>query len=296
MGSARRGRRRFGVLRKVQVFKGQDGWDVTKERAGKNAKQVRPSEINHGNIAPTVQPLGVTCDYAEHTAVLSFAGLRRLAFGGGKKDSAAVSKTWATCTPIVLDRHLKAKGNAARDQEVCELIAQACTNVGLPPPARAVLRNGNSLREEFLVAAGKHSAIEGAPSAAKGVERLTGVVDFGNATDLKLEADTARELCRTTADRASDPEQTKAGERYFADLCAALFSDAAMDDEHKKVEPTFLAYPSVATSNFLKNFKAIAKTGLPDNRPRDPSYPKSPAECIFQALSRRGIERIGRLV
>lgn len=78
----------LGVLRRVEVFKGQDGWDVLKERAGKGAKQVRPSEINHGNIAPTVQPLGITCDYVEHTAVLSFAGLRRLGFGGGKRDHA----------------------------------------------------------------------------------------------------------------------------------------------------------------------------------------------------------------
>jgi CRISPR-associated protein Csb1 len=71
------------------VFKGSEGsWDVVKDRAGRNPKAVRPSEINHGNIAPTVQPLGITCDYAEHTAVISFAGLRRLGFGGGERDQA----------------------------------------------------------------------------------------------------------------------------------------------------------------------------------------------------------------
>jgi hypothetical protein len=56
------------------------------------------------------------------------------------------------------------------------------------------------------------------------------------------------------------------------------------DEERKRVEPTFLAYPSVATSNFLKNFKTIAKSGVPEHRPRDTSYPKDPADCIFQAL------------
>ena len=75
----------LGVLRRVEVFKSAEGWDIAKERAGKGAKPARPSEINHGNIAPTVQPLGITCEYAEHTAVLSFAGLRRLSFGGEKK-------------------------------------------------------------------------------------------------------------------------------------------------------------------------------------------------------------------
>jgi CRISPR-associated protein Csb1 len=107
----------LGVLRKVQVFKGQDGWDVTKERAGKNAKQVRPSEINHGNIAPTVQPLGVTCDYAEHTAVLSFAGLRRLAFGG-KKDPAG--RALLAALGLVALTEQDARGYALRSR--CDLV------------------------------------------------------------------------------------------------------------------------------------------------------------------------------
>jgi CRISPR-associated protein Csb1 len=108
----------LGVLRKVPVFKGQDGWDVTKERAGKNAKQVRPSEINHGNIAPTVQPLGVTCDYAEHTAVLTFAGLRRLAFGGGKKDSAG--RALLAALGLVALTGQDARGYALRSR--CDLV------------------------------------------------------------------------------------------------------------------------------------------------------------------------------
>ena len=78
----------LGVLRKVEVFKGADGWDINQQGAGKNAKKVRPSEINHGNIAPSVQALGITCDYAEHTAVISFAGLRRLSFGSAERDQA----------------------------------------------------------------------------------------------------------------------------------------------------------------------------------------------------------------
>ena len=78
----------LGVLRRVEVFKGESGWSTTEEGAGGNAKQVRPSEINHGNIVPSIQPLGVTCDYAEHSFVLSFAALRRLRFGGSEKDVA----------------------------------------------------------------------------------------------------------------------------------------------------------------------------------------------------------------
>lgn len=78
----------LGVLRKVEVFKGPSGWSTEQGGAGKGAKKVRPSEINHSNIAPSIQPLGVTCAYAEHRAVITLAGLRRLRFGGGARDTA----------------------------------------------------------------------------------------------------------------------------------------------------------------------------------------------------------------
>ena len=58
---------------------------------------------------------------------------------------------WASCTPLVLDRHLKETGNAARQAEAEHLIRQSCINIGLPEPKRVV--------------ADKHSAIEGSPSA-----------------------------------------------------------------------------------------------------------------------------------
>ena len=108
----------LGILRRVEVFKGADGWDVVKERAGKNAKQVRPSEINHGNIAPTVQPLGVTCDHAEHTAVLSFAGLRRLGFGGGARDAAG--RALLAALGLVALTEQDARGYALRSR--CDLV------------------------------------------------------------------------------------------------------------------------------------------------------------------------------
>jgi CRISPR-associated protein Csb2 len=61
------------------------------------------------------------------------------------------AQVWASCTPIVLDRHLKATGNEQREEEIAGLIRQACVNVGLPEPDRVV--------------PAKHSAFEGAPSA-----------------------------------------------------------------------------------------------------------------------------------
>jgi CRISPR-associated protein Csb2 len=63
----------------------------------------------------------------------------------------AEATNWATGTPVVLDRHLKETGNEARQTEIENLLRRACANIGLPEPERVV--------------AGKHSAIQGAPSA-----------------------------------------------------------------------------------------------------------------------------------
>ena len=108
----------LGVLRKVKVFKGEDGWSTTKASAGKNAKEVRPSEINHGNIAPSVQPLGVTCDHIEHSFVLSFAALRRLRFGRADKDVAGHSLLAALGLVALTEQD--ARGYALRSR--CDLV------------------------------------------------------------------------------------------------------------------------------------------------------------------------------
>ena len=79
----------LGVLRKVEVYKSPTDWATSKAAAGPGAKQVRPSAINHGNIPPKVTPLGVTCAHAEHRAVISLAGLRRLRFGSDDRNAAA---------------------------------------------------------------------------------------------------------------------------------------------------------------------------------------------------------------
>jgi CRISPR-associated protein Csb2 len=63
----------------------------------------------------------------------------------------AEARIWASCTPILLDRHLKETANEAREQEIMRLLRQGCRNIGLPEPSRA--------------AAGRHSALEGSPSA-----------------------------------------------------------------------------------------------------------------------------------
>ena len=117
----------LGVLRKVDVFKSPSGWSTDQGEAGKGAKKVRPSEINHGNIAPSVQALGVTCAHAEHRAVLTLAGLRRLRFGGGDRD--ATARALLAALGLVALAEQDAIGYALRSR--CDLVCDGSARLEL---------------------------------------------------------------------------------------------------------------------------------------------------------------------
>lgn len=61
------------------VYKSPDGeWSLEKKNG---SKEVKPSEVNHGNIVPSLSNYGgVTCDYVLQTTVLSLPALRKLHF------------------------------------------------------------------------------------------------------------------------------------------------------------------------------------------------------------------------
>lgn len=120
----------LGVLRKVEVFKGDAGWSTKKDDAGKNAKPVRPSEINHGNIAPSITPLGITCDYIEHSLVISFAALRRLRFGSAEKDAAG--RTLLAALGLLAIAEQDAQGYALRSR--CDLVCDGKQDLELVKP------------------------------------------------------------------------------------------------------------------------------------------------------------------
>ena len=110
----------LGVLKRVEVYKGESGWALTADDAGKDAKKVRPSEINHGNIAPSVQPLGITCDWLEHTVVISFAALRRLSFGSDERNKLARAYLGALGLLAVTEQDVR--GYALRSR--CDLVPE----------------------------------------------------------------------------------------------------------------------------------------------------------------------------
>lgn len=58
----------------------------------KFGKEGKPSEVNHGNVTPSIDAVagGVTIDEARHTVVLSLASLRRLGFTSGAEEARTV--------------------------------------------------------------------------------------------------------------------------------------------------------------------------------------------------------------
>jgi CRISPR-associated protein Csb1 len=146
----------LGVLRKVEVFKGEAGWDVTEAGAGKKAKQVRPSEINHGNIAPSVQALGITCDFLEQMFVLSFAALRHLHFGSPEKDHAG--RALLAALGLMAATEQDAQGYALRSR--CDLVCEG------KAPLEVVHADGTTV-DMTLDAPQAHDLYHQAFSAAK---------------------------------------------------------------------------------------------------------------------------------
>ncbi len=111
----------LGILRSVEVYKGDTDWDISEKAAGKKAKRVRPSEINHGNIVPSVQALGVTCEYAQQTAVITLAGLRRLGFGGDAARNRA-ARAYLAALGLLALAEADAQGYALRSR--CDLVCE----------------------------------------------------------------------------------------------------------------------------------------------------------------------------
>lgn len=128
----------LGAARAVAIFQVGSEWFLQEaearahfQEAGKSGqkvkppKQVKPSEINHGNIAPSITPLGVTVNYALHTVVVTLAGLRRLSFpvegqaaSSRERDRAARSVLAALSMVAIIERDRM--GYALRSR--CDLV------------------------------------------------------------------------------------------------------------------------------------------------------------------------------
>lgn len=137
----------LGILNRIKIYQAKDdssGWTARDEDEAltkgankgpvlystKKGKPGRASLINHGNVTPSVQPLGITCDHVEHSFVLSFAALRRLRFGGGAKDAAG--RSLLAALGLVALAEQDARGYALRSR--CDLVCEGRTPLELVHP------------------------------------------------------------------------------------------------------------------------------------------------------------------
>ena len=68
-------------IEKVEIYRSktqQSKWSVDKQ--DKDFEKSKPSEVNHGNIAPSISDHGVTMEYALQTSTITLAGIRKLSF------------------------------------------------------------------------------------------------------------------------------------------------------------------------------------------------------------------------
>ncbi|MGE0759030.1 MAG: type I-U CRISPR-associated RAMP protein Csb1/Cas7u [Pirellulaceae bacterium] len=119
----------LGIRSGVKVVKLPDGdWRIATD---KDKGAIKPSEINHSNIAPSVTSLGVSVDFVRHSFVLSLPALRRLRFLGkpgqpSKADAAAHAALAALALAACLGQD--ESGYALRSR--CDLVPEPEQSTG----------------------------------------------------------------------------------------------------------------------------------------------------------------------
>lgn len=139
----------LGISKNVKIYQRQDDeeeWTTDEEEAAKDdsgkpklypaprgKKHGRASLINHSNVPPSVDELGVTVDCAQQTTVITLAGLRRLSFPGNddkqsshERDRAARTVLAALALVAIIEQDRQ--GYALRSR--CDLVPEAGQSSG----------------------------------------------------------------------------------------------------------------------------------------------------------------------
>ena len=108
-------------IEKLDIFvSSKTNWGMEKIP---DSKKKKPSEINHGNIAPSITELGITMDYALHTTVITLAGLRHLSFpdNSGKIDPQSNLAAWSALASLAMLAVFEQNGNGYSLRSRCDL-------------------------------------------------------------------------------------------------------------------------------------------------------------------------------
>ncbi|WP_353267886.1 type I-U CRISPR-associated RAMP protein Csb1/Cas7u [Gemmatimonas sp.] len=136
----------LGIRAGIAIAKDVDGsWRLVdaNTKTAKKEKIVKPSEINHGNIAPTIdENLGVTVDYALQTWVLSLASLRRLRFVPSSDEAEISARAVLAAVALVALVELDISGYALRSR--CDLVPDIEAPAGQRGELQIVNADGSS--------------------------------------------------------------------------------------------------------------------------------------------------------
>ena len=137
----------LNILKKADIYEadGAERWTTYAAQARTNdsgepikfGKEGKPSEVNHGNVTPSIDTVagGVTIDEAKHTVVLSLASLRRLGFAKG----AAEARTVLAALGLLAVVASESRGHDLRSR--CLLVPR----VGCALKLEAVRRDGSTI-------------------------------------------------------------------------------------------------------------------------------------------------------
>lgn len=115
------------------------------------------------------------------------------------------------------------------------------------PPLRPALRVPEGVTHDAIVQA-----------AAKGLNKLASLPEFGDLVDLKLTRESAIQKLQDAAENAKE-------DRYTADLWAAFLSDVVIDKK-EKTKPTPLCLLGSGRTNFINTFKSVSVRKTPPKR------------------------------
>lgn len=157
----------LGIVKKAgPVYESGDREKWLFEKPTGKTKELNPSDINHGNVAPSrdTQAGGVTCDYALQTTVLSLPALRRLRFrGAGSGRTPAAEGAAQTALAALALAALAGAHREGHDLRSGALL------VGQGPPVLEVLDSVGAVSGTYTVNAEQAEALvaEAAARAAK---------------------------------------------------------------------------------------------------------------------------------
>lgn len=154
-------------IEKTDIYKSKvrpSQWTMEEPKDKKDYEKSKPSEVNHGNIAPSITEHGVTMEYALQTTTVTLAGLRRLSFpGSGEPDPDRDLAAQTVLAAIALNAVL------AHDQEGYSLRSRCdlCPSQELPPEEFEIIHNDGKTDKVAITLDDARAMLEDAVRVAK---------------------------------------------------------------------------------------------------------------------------------